>query len=354
MSRRAFIKSIAALSAVGLLPKSWATGLPANRFRIAFGSCCRQDKDQSVWHSIAAKEPDVFVHLGDTVYHDKALENASGIITALEDAYRKQSSNSDFQAFRNTVPILSTWDDHDYGLRDGGADFKCKEETRQLYLDFWGAPKNDPRRIHQDGLYYSEVYSVGGDQIQFLLLDPRFERSNLRKAGLEEQSARRTKGLGPYVPNLNPDAHVLGKAQWQWLAAQLKVPASLRVVCSGIQVLAEDRGWECWENFPREKRKLLTSLQKRNGGSVIFLSGDVHYAEASVQKISPTEKWYDLTSSGLTHFWHTAGPNNRRVGQPFNQENFGILDVALENNQVALTFMVFDKNGQMVRTFALL
>ena len=32
--------------------------------------------------------------------------------------------------------IIGTWDDHDYGLNNGGSDFKRKDEYREMFLDF--------------------------------------------------------------------------------------------------------------------------------------------------------------------------------------------------------------------------
>ena len=37
---------------------------------IAFGSCNKQDMDQSFWPIIAAQNPDLWVWLGDNIYAD--------------------------------------------------------------------------------------------------------------------------------------------------------------------------------------------------------------------------------------------------------------------------------------------
>ena len=41
--------------------------------------------------------------------------------------------------------IFGIWDDHDYGLDDGGAEFMHKDVMRELYLDFIGEPRDSPR-----------------------------------------------------------------------------------------------------------------------------------------------------------------------------------------------------------------
>ncbi|GIS25904.1 MAG: hypothetical protein CM15mP127_02770 [Gammaproteobacteria bacterium] len=36
-----------------------------------------------------------------------------------------------------TVKILQIWDDHDYGLNDGGKNYRHKEVSQEIYLNFW-------------------------------------------------------------------------------------------------------------------------------------------------------------------------------------------------------------------------
>ncbi|MEE8525658.1 MAG: hypothetical protein V3T72_17105, partial [Thermoanaerobaculia bacterium] len=38
--------------------------------KLAFGSCADQDRPQPIWDAIAASEPQLFLHLGDSVYSD--------------------------------------------------------------------------------------------------------------------------------------------------------------------------------------------------------------------------------------------------------------------------------------------
>ena len=33
--------------------------------------------------------------------------------------------------------IFSIWDDHDFGLNDGGGSFVNKSKSEKIYLDFW-------------------------------------------------------------------------------------------------------------------------------------------------------------------------------------------------------------------------
>ena len=38
--------------------------------RIAFGSCCDQDKPQPIWDAIIETQPELFIFLGDNIYGD--------------------------------------------------------------------------------------------------------------------------------------------------------------------------------------------------------------------------------------------------------------------------------------------
>ena len=45
------------------------------------------------------------------------------------------------------------WDDHDFGINDGGSSYPFKKEAKELYLNFWNVPKNDIRRA-REGIYH--------------------------------------------------------------------------------------------------------------------------------------------------------------------------------------------------------
>jgi hypothetical protein len=39
-------------------------------------------------------------------------------------------------SFGQSTPIMAVWDDHDYGVNDGGGDFPAKEISRKAFLHF--------------------------------------------------------------------------------------------------------------------------------------------------------------------------------------------------------------------------
>ncbi len=72
--------------------------------------------------------------------------------------------------------------------------------------------------------------------------------------------------------------------------------------------------------------KLIVDAHK-NG--VILLSGDRHFAEFTVHKEPGFYPLYEVTASGLTHYWETMPdePNSARLGRAYKGLNFGLLTV---------------------------
>ncbi len=144
--------------------------------RIAFGSCADQREPQPIWDAVLAYRPELFLFAGDNVYGD--VPNAPDL-KALQAAYAQTKVIDGLQRLRREVPHLATWDDHDFGKNDGGADFELKAQAQALFLDFWQAPADDPRRT-REGVYSARTFGPEGQRVQVVLLDTRTFRSPLR------------------------------------------------------------------------------------------------------------------------------------------------------------------------------
>jgi alkaline phosphatase D len=73
---------------------------------------------------------------------------------------------------RNTTKVYGIWDDHDYGLDNGGKSMPAKHLMRQLYLEFLDERKDSPR-WNRSGIY--ESYYLDADKkIKLILLDNRW------------------------------------------------------------------------------------------------------------------------------------------------------------------------------------
>lgn len=299
--------------------------------RIAFGSCAHQDKEQPIWDRVNAWKPELFVFLGDNIYGDT---HDMGVMRAKYDRF---AAKPGFKALRASTPCIATWDDHDYGVNDGGSEYSMKAESKALFLDFWGEPEDGFRRSH-DGIYTSYFFGPKGRRVQIILPDNRTFRTALLGMSVEP------KGKGQYLVNPDPAATMLGAAQWDWLEAELRKPADLRIFASSTQVLADAPGYEAWINFQADHQRLLDLIDFAQVENLVMISGDTHYAELSKLSDGVPYPLYDLTSSGLTQVWPIFGPNRNRIAKAPLMPNYGriTIDWAASDPSVLLEVEMLD------------
>ena len=242
--------------------------------KIGFGSCLDQDNPQDIWQPLEKENLDAFFFMGDNVYGD----SDSGELIEMEAAYTKQGQR--LPGWLKNIKPLAIWDDHDYGLNDGGGEYVLKKDSQKLFLDFWNVTAEDPRR-NQEGIYFSETKSLNGKKILMLGLDTRYFRSPL--VGEKRN----------YVATSNTNTTILGEEQWRWLESKFKEKSDFIILVSSIQILATNHGFEKWSNFPHEKERLL-SLIKESKKPIILVSGDRH--KGAIYK---KDNLYELTTSSL-------------------------------------------------------
>lgn len=256
---------------------------------IAFGSCNNQDEEQPLWKLIDKNNPQLFVLMGDNVYASAAETKP------IYAQYLKLNKNQDYRELRERIPFLATWDDHDYGQNDGGINNPEKEEARRVFLNYWGYLKPTlPKK--QMALYHSRTLGKAPERVQVIMLDTRWDRSDLVK-NPEYNPEDKTTAPKLYLPATDKSTKILSKEQWSWLEDELKKPAELKILISSIQVLAETPGFEKWANFPHEKTRLLNLLKKHK--NVVLFSGDRHLSVMSKLNLEKGHDLYEFTSSGL-------------------------------------------------------
>tara|TARA_E500000178_G_C16894311_1_gene695008 strand:- start:83 stop:1090 length:1008 start_codon:yes stop_codon:yes gene_type:complete len=305
---------------LALLVSLWASALPANEISlqtidtIAFGSCNSQNKPQPLWSVIKQDHPDIWIWTGDNVYadtQDPAL---------FRRAYERQLSNLDYLDFIDSVPhVTGTWDDHDYGVNDGGSEFPAKELAKAELYRFLGVPKSEPSNS-RDGVYRSAQYGTGERTVKVILLDTRWFRDPLEKTSGSNST---------YLPNKT--GTLLGGAQWRWLEKELKGnTAAVTVIVSSIQLLAQEHRFEKWANFPNERARFLDLLNDYASGKTLVISGDRHAAEISALELSGWKSpLMDVTSSGLTNVWRRKyeETNSLAITDKVIEPNYGLIRI---------------------------
>lgn len=307
--------------------------------KIAFGSCFNQDAPAPIWGSILKAKPDLYVGLGDNVYASDSSQRP------IWDQYLKIKKHPKLKELFETVPFLTTWDDHDFGLNDGGKENPDFEEAKKAYL---AAFEVDSRLIsaNQRGIEHSVILGEEGQRIQLIFLDTRSYRDPWKKLLIP------LPGLGRYEPSEDSSKNLLGEEQWKWLESQLDQPAEIRVLASSIQFLAEGHGYERWGLMPHEQKKLENLLIKKKIKNLILLSGDRHLGEIFRKKIDSDTQIIEVTSSGLNKASSIIHENEPlRIGQLHSVINFGFLTIDWSKKEV--TASLRDREGAILEQITL-
>jgi alkaline phosphatase D len=306
---------------------------------IAFGSCGSQDAPMPVLTLAAAQSPDLFIWLGDNIYGD------SEVLDTLEAKYTRLAAKPEFQELKKTSPFIATWDDHDYGANDAGRHYVLKDQSKKLFLDFWEIPADDIRRS-RPGIYTSYYYPATGKTVQIIVLDMRTFRDNLRLYQGEPKDTVRYFYDLDYLPYESADSTLLGAKQWAWLEEELMKPADLRIIASSTQFGITFNGYEAWANFPHEQQKFLDLIRKTKANGILFISGDVHYAELSKLQADGLYPIYDLTASGITSTWEFATPNDNRIAGAVMENHFGLLQIDWSKPDPQIKMKIIDVSGK--------
>lgn len=313
------------------LPQAAESSKPMRH--VIFGSCIKQDRPMPLLETMAADQPDLMIFLGDNIYGD------TEDMDVLKAKYEKLGADSGFQRLRQTCPTLATWDDHDFGVNDGGADYPKRSESEQIFETFWSGDRNTPARS-RPGIYDAHLFGPPGKRLQVIMLDTRYFRSPLKRG--------QQRVGGPWTQDDDSSKTMLGEAQWKWLEAQLAIPAEVRIIASSIQFIAEDAGQETWSNLPRERQRMLDLLKTTKANGVIFISGDRHWSELSSISNSLPYRLFDFTSSSFNQVHPRGTPTqnqHRFLPKTYHRENYGVIDIAWDGPTPVATLEIRDLNG---------
>ena len=106
------------------------------------------DIGNEIWPKAFKHKPDVTFLIGDNIYAD----TYSGIYLGntypvkprhLWNRYVDHAMTMKIYRMKNLTPIFVTWDDHDYGVNNGGKNYKYKKEAKKdiKYLKHLSTPR---------------------------------------------------------------------------------------------------------------------------------------------------------------------------------------------------------------------
>ena len=303
---------------------------------VTFGSCAMQHLPHPFWDTIANLRPNLFIFGGDNVYGDNnggtwmpACSDSS--CQVLDEAYHELEKKPSFTGFRAKYPILAVWDDHDFGVNDGGASFPYKRSSQAIFKKFFEIDdkrNKDPRR-GRDGVYGAWWYGVDTRRVHIVVLDCRFFKSDWALRDPKQTYSKK----GSYLPSTSPEKTMLGEVQWSWFEQELSQRSEVCLIVSSIQVISTATEYENWGLFPDERLRALSMLENSACGAVLILSGDRH-----VGGIYRRGTLVEVTSSSLTHTMkYISEVDPSRLHPLVDVNNFGVLSFHWEQKTVVAT-----------------
>lgn len=273
---------------------------------LSFALCsCMKDTSHSaaIWKNLIAQKPDVIFFIGDAVYADQ--ENSAKGAEPLKLWRRFCDARQILEIYfsKTLIPILATWDDHDFGRNNGNmSNFPYVKESQKNFLSFF-AQDEGHCDILQQGPGVSSALTLRNHL--FILFDDRSYR--------QKQSSK------------HRYAH-WGEEQENWAVDLIRHHKGSSWLMNGSQIFPSLMFKESMAgNHPAQLNGFLAAI-RQFPSRVVFASGDVHYSEIS--RIEPKRlgyETYEITSSAM-HSRSIPGapdiiPNSRRIAGA-GQKNF--------------------------------
>jgi alkaline phosphatase D len=279
-----------------------------------------------IFDAIADRKPDAMIWLGDNTY---LREGDVGSRAGIFKRYAHTRAWPGSQRLFATVPNYAIWDDHDYGPNDADYTYALKHDARDAFMAYWPNPSYGIEP-HQG---ITSTFDVA--DVQVFLMDDRWYRT----------------------PNARTDVprRILGEQQLQWLIDALaSSKATFKVVAIGSQVLSDNMKREGFAWSPAERDTLIAAITRLKISGVMFISGDVHFAELSKLDRPSTYPIYELTSSPLSSGVNSSEiyrTNSRHVeGTKYIGHNFGLITAQGNRGDRSLTLRIVDAQGTDVWT----
>ncbi len=306
---------------------------------LGFGSCLHQDRSMAILKTIEKKELDLFMFIGDNVYGDQE----DGELDKLIRTYKQQYNN--LENFLKNVSTEFIWDDHDFGINDGGSNYRYKDRAKELFLETWKIPSNDPRRL-RDGLYFDKMIKKNGLKVHLIFLDNRSFKSEWK---LTDEFNK--EGKERYVKDFDPQKTLLGKKQWQWLKDKLNEDSDIKIILSSLQILSLGHGWESWDKLPLERERLFNLIDESDVSNLFILSGDRHRGGFYRFKTNDNNDIHEFTSSSLNLPipFNTEEKGPLRIGSTYRKANFGVVRIFEDKVVMELT----SNKGKVVNSLSI-
>jgi len=302
----------------------------STKFTLGFGGGAGYTPHHEyMWDTLNANDLDLFLLLGDNVYIDHPKRPATQ-----KYCYYRRQSRPEFRRFASRTPLYAIWDDHDFTYNDGKGspsvdDPPWKPDVWQVFKHQWPNPCYGGGES-QPGCWFDFSY---GD-VDFFMLDCRYYRE---------------------VPDNNPGASMLGKAQKQWLLNKLKFSrATFKVIASSVPWAQGTKpgSLDTWDGHPEEREELFSFIEKEKIDGVVLISADRHRSDTWRIERPGGFRFYEFESSKLTNI-HT---HRIMPGALFGYNktcSAGLLDFDTTLDDPTVSFRILSIDNQVVHKLTL-
>lgn len=257
----------------------------ANEFAVAFGGGAAYIPWHSyMWNTLDSHNLNAMLLMGDNVYIDYPEYP-----DIQKYCYNRRQSKPEFRDFSSKTPILSIWDDHDFGDNDefGGKEIDTPKWKRPVYEVF----RNQ----------FANPYYGGGDEnpgvwydfqmadVDFFMLDCRYYREPSSADG-----------------NIT-DPQMLGPVQLNWLKEKLLASkGTFKVIVSSVPWAYGAKSgmsgrFDTWRGYKKERKEIFDFLAENKIEGIVLLSADRHRSDLWKIERENGYPLYELESSKLVN-----------------------------------------------------
>ncbi|MCB0037190.1 MAG: alkaline phosphatase D family protein, partial [Anaerolineales bacterium] len=211
-------------------------------FQFACSACAHQQTQFDIFTTIRNHNLLFYRHLGDLHYRNITANDVDVYRTAYDEIF-DSSTTSQGDLYRH-VPIVYTWDDHDYGENNSDRTSPSKQAACQTYREY--VPHYPLADAAPNAPIY-HAFTIG--RVRFIICDSRAERS-------------------PYTWATDPNATMLGDTQKAWFKQELtdaRDNGQFVIFTSGSPWLGEPEGGnpnnDTWYGYSVEREELADFIE---------------------------------------------------------------------------------------------
>jgi alkaline phosphatase D len=265
---------------------------------------------------IGARDPEFFLHLGDTIYADFPRNQFNPSVRHYRRKHASNRRDSHLQQFLLRHATYAIWDDHETD-NDCHGGHPHMAEGLQVFREYWPSKPDGSQ-----GLY--RRFNWAG--VDFFILDTRTFRS-------------------PHADQEGQAKTMLGNVQKQWLLAALESSSSpFKFIMSSVPF--QGGGTDTWGNYRTERNEIASFIRERKIGGVVFLTGDYHLARDWTNAKAGFREYMAGPIASFTHYRHSPTSRDRyeksgtfHYGDGYN---FGMVRVDPTTRKAGIEFIDID------------